>query len=208
MLTQANISQGDLLQERLESDLRDLFGCNVMSENDSDHDTCSSYNSEGSDGDVSVITEYDEFDAISVEDEEVVTDLFEGMPEPQPEIVGCPGFALCIDNIDMNIRKSDQRYGRTTQSFHFCHGFAVQNRVNSTKLSDGPPSGVLSSDLILPKEADRDSILEDFTVLVSRYIHYIYIYVQSFCIVLYVFTIIDEISLLQDTCTVYARIWS
>ena len=86
--------------------------------------------------------------------------------------------------------------------------FAVQNRVNSTKLSDGPPSGVLSSDLILPNEADRDSILEDFTVLASRYIHYIYIYVRSFCIVLYVFTIIDEISLLQDTCTVYARIWS
>ena len=69
MLTQANVSQGDLLQERLESDLRDLFGCDVMSENDSDHNTCSSYNSEGSDGEVSVITEYDEFDAISVEDE-------------------------------------------------------------------------------------------------------------------------------------------
>ena len=36
------------------------------------------------------------------------------------------GYVLVIDNIDMNIRRSFQRC-RTTKSYHFCHGFAVQN---------------------------------------------------------------------------------
>ena len=117
---------------------------------------------------MSVFSESNECDVCSIEDEEVVTDASECMEESQQEIIGCPGFALCIDNIDMNIRRSNQRFGRTTQSLHFCHGYAVQNRVNSTKLANRPPSGVLSSDLILPNEADRNCILDDFTVLVSR----------------------------------------
>ena len=30
-----------------------------------------------------------------------------------------PGFVLVIDNIDMNVRRSDQRVDRTTSSYHF-----------------------------------------------------------------------------------------
>jgi len=61
------------------------------------------------------------------------------------------GFALVIDNIDMNVRRSDQRVDRTTSSYHFCHAYAVLNRVNSTLLED---SGVLSLDLMLPAQSD------------------------------------------------------
>jgi len=80
-----------------------------------------------------------------------------------------PGFVLVIDNIDMNIRRSDQRVDRTTSSYHFCHAFALLNRVNSTLLEDNPISGVLSLDQILPSRSDLDMILEEFQVFVSRY---------------------------------------
>ena len=35
-----------------------------------------------------------------------------------------PGFVLVIDNVDMNIRRSDQRVDCTTSLYHFCHGYA------------------------------------------------------------------------------------
>ena len=81
-----------------------------------------------------------------------------------------PGFVLVIDNIDMNVRPSEQRVDRTTSSYHFCHAFALQNRVNSTLLEDSPPSGVLSLDQILPSQKDLDIIMEEFQVFVSRYL--------------------------------------
>jgi len=46
-----------------------------------------------------------------------------------------PVFVLVMDNIDMNARRSDQRDDRTTSSYHFCHAFALLNRVNSTLLA-------------------------------------------------------------------------
>ena len=201
MLTQVNESQGDPLQNQLESDMRELFGCEIMLETDSDDDTCSTCSSVYTVGDVSIITEEDDLDVLSVEDneedeegvvteeegvvteeggvvteEEVVTevtDASEDMPGAQSENVtsGCPGFGVVIDNVDINVRRSHQRIGRTTQSYHFCHGYAVLNRVDSTKLLDRLPSGALSVDLILPNESDIDSILDDFIVLAARYIH-------------------------------------
>ena len=45
MLTPGPESQGDLLQEQLELDLRNLFGSVAMSDDASDDDTCSSCSS-------------------------------------------------------------------------------------------------------------------------------------------------------------------
>ena len=53
------------------------------------------------------------------------------------------GYVLVMDNIDMNVRRSFQRHDRTTKSYHFCHLYALQNRINTSTLSDGPPSGTL-----------------------------------------------------------------
>ena len=81
-----------------------------------------------------------------------------------------PGFVLVIDNIDMNVRRSDQRVDRTTSSYHFCHGYALLNRVDSTLLEDNrAPSGVLSLDNMLPTQADLENILGEFQMFVSRY---------------------------------------
>ena len=80
----------------------------------------------------------------------------------------CPGFTIVIDNVDMNVRRSDQRVDRTTNSYHYCHGYAVMNRVNSTLLSDHPPSGIISVEDVLPNKTDLDRILGDFEVFISR----------------------------------------
>ena len=80
----------------------------------------------------------------------------------------CPGFVQVIDNIDLNVRRSDQRFNYSTQSFHFCHMYGLLNRVNSTVLHDEPPSGMLSSELILPSKIELDHILKDFTIFVER----------------------------------------
>ena len=79
------------------------------------------------------------------------------------------GYVLVIDNIDINVRRSYQRIDRSTESFHFCHAYAVLNRINTTVLSDAPSSGELSVDFILPGQDDLKKITDDFTVLVSRY---------------------------------------
>ena len=80
----------------------------------------------------------------------------------------CPGHSLVIDNIDLNVRRSDQRVDRTTKSYHFCNGYALLNRVNSTQLVDQTPSGSLSLDQILPNKTDADKIMADFEIIVSR----------------------------------------
>ena len=80
----------------------------------------------------------------------------------------CPGYVLVIDNIDMNVRRSNQRVDRTTQSYHYCHGYAVKNRVNSTTLADHPPSGTLSVENVMLNKMDLDSILDEFKVIISR----------------------------------------
>ena len=79
------------------------------------------------------------------------------------------GYVLVIDNIDINVRWSYQQIDCSTESFHFCHVYAVLNRINTTVLSDAPSSGELSVDSILPGQDDLKKIMDDFTVLVSRY---------------------------------------
>ena len=150
-----------------------------MSDEASDDDTCSSCSSVYSVGDISIISQVSgsECEASSFEedDEEAVmedVDELSDIQEPQSmnETSRCPGFVIVIDNVDMNVRRSDQRIGRTTRSYHFCHGYAVLNRVDSAKLEDRRPSGVLSVDQILPTDAEIGSILDECTILIERYI--------------------------------------
>ena len=100
-----------------------------------------------------------------------------------------------IDSFDMNIRQSYKRTGRTTKSYHFCNAYAALNRVNTSSLADHPPSGVLSPDLILPCKDDLDKILDEFSVLVSRYVFT--------CSMIYYFYVF---SFFKGYCTVFARI--
>ena len=76
---------------------------------------------------------------------------------------------MVMDNVDMNVRRSFQQCDRTTTSYHFCHVYGLLNQIDSSSLSDGPPSGNLSSDMVLPNSSDLKRIMGDFAVLVSRH---------------------------------------
>ena len=152
-------------------------------EGDDAYSTCSTVYTVG---DVSIITDESDGDEdvacidniededlpLNSEDNEDQTDSTEHLdqsPLLEASPSSCPGYTLVIDNIDMNIRRSEQRIGRTTMSYHYCHGYAVKNRMNTTSLADGPPTGVLSAEKVLPSEVDLDKILDDFKVIMSRY---------------------------------------
>ena len=131
-------------------------------------------------GDVSVISEEDEDDDYSThlknpddaDLEEQATLQNEDTPMEHIQYSQssdkCPGFVQVIDNIDLNVRRSDQIVNYSMQSFHFCHMYGLLNRVNSTVLQDEPPSGMLSSELILPSKIELDHILKDFIIFVER----------------------------------------
>ena len=86
------------------------------------------------------------------------------------------GYVHVIDNVDMNVRRSFQRSDRTTRSYHFCHAYAVLNRIDTSTLSDGPPSGTLSTEDILPSSNDLFVIIEDFIELMKRFVVQLYNY--------------------------------
>ena len=110
--------------------------------------------------------ECEDFDEIDVSEDTVSQSAGEITQEQR--WLTSPGYILVIDNVDINVRRSYQRVGSTTTSYHLCHGYAAQNRVHSTKLADGPPSGTLTIDDVLPSINDLESSLNDFEVLVSR----------------------------------------
>ena len=112
--------------------------------------------------------ECEDFDEIDVSEDTVSRSAGESEITQEQHWLTSPGYILVIDNVDMNVRRSYQRVGSTTTTYHFCHGYAAQNRVHSTKLADGPPSGTLTIDDVLPSINDLESSLNDFEVLVSR----------------------------------------
>ena len=67
----------------------------------------------------------------------------------------------------MNVQRSFQWCDRTTASYHFCHVYGLLNQIDSSSLSDGQPSGHLSSDMVLLNSSDLRRIMGNFAVLVS-----------------------------------------
>ena len=51
------------------------------------------------------------------------------------------GFVVTIDILDINVRPSFQTTDHATKLYHFCHAYAVLNRINTSTSEDGPPSG-------------------------------------------------------------------
>lgn len=83
----------------------------------------------------------------------------------------CLGYRFIGDNVDKNIKPSYQRHEHRTQSLHYFHSYAVKDRTNSTLLSDVPPNFIIPDPMMfLPSQEDIDSMKEEFSVLLKRYI--------------------------------------
>lgn len=78
------------------------------------------------------------------------------------------GFVIVGDNIDKNVRPSNQRVDRRTQSLHCFHSYASGNRIKISNFSNNCPSGEVSPKSVLPNQDDLRKILNDFETLVLR----------------------------------------
>ena len=82
------------------------------------------------------------------------------------------GFVIVGDNLDKNFRPSHQREDRQTQSLHVFHSCAIKNHVDVSSLSDKPASAIMTADQFLLSKDDVSKVMQEFEVLVSRYVIY------------------------------------
>ena len=93
------------------------------------------------------------------------------------------GFVIVGDNLDKNFRPSHQREDRQTQSLHLFHSCAINNHVDVSSLSDKPASAIMTADQFLLSKDDVSKVMQEFEVLVSRYV--IYMLSQYRCQLIY-----------------------
>ena len=82
------------------------------------------------------------------------------------------GYKFVGDNIDKNVKPRFQRHEIRGQSFHFFHGFAVQdkNKVDFSECSDRPPvQSVQEANVLLPSQTDIKLIKEELSIPIARY---------------------------------------
>lgn len=86
------------------------------------------------------------------------------------------GFEFVGDNIDKNVNSRHMKQDRQTQSMYYYHSYAVCDRTSICGLSESVPNlksiPVLSIPVtkILPSDCDQQSLLHNFTILISRLI--------------------------------------
>ena len=81
------------------------------------------------------------------------------------------GFKIVGDNIDKNVRPSNQRVDHQTRSYHYFHSFAVLDRIDLSISSNRAPNTFnLTIDDFLINSHDIMQLERDFEVLLSRYL--------------------------------------
>ena len=84
------------------------------------------------------------------------------------------GYKLVGDNLDKNVKPRYRRIDQKTQSLHFFHYYAVQDRIDLSNVPDEPNPCLQKavSDLdvatLLPSDSDHQAMIYNFGILVSR----------------------------------------
>lgn len=82
------------------------------------------------------------------------------------------GFKIFGDNIDKCVHCRHMQIWKQTQSLHYFHSYAVQDRVGCSNLSDDPKSSPATAkddiDTVLPTVEDDAILHHDFAILVAR----------------------------------------
>ena len=86
--------------------------------------------------------------------------------EPVPDM--SDGYVIGCDSIDKNVRPSNQRGDRRTQSWHCFQSYCASSRIKTSTFSCDSPSAVVLPSSVLPNQEDLKKILNDFEVLLSR----------------------------------------
>ena len=92
--------------------------------------------------------------------------------ETEVVIEGWHGYKFVGDNIDKRVKPSRQRAEIKGQELHHFHGYAVRDRVDLSVMSDkAPHSTSPDADQFLPSNEDISALIEELTILVSRYFY-------------------------------------
>ena len=88
---------------------------------------------------------------------------------PPPALPPWDGFKLVGDNIDKNIRPSDQRFHRQTRSLHYFHLYAVRDRVNFSNTTDvANTTKIIDPKTLVVSQAEWGIFKNHCEVLISR----------------------------------------
>ena len=81
------------------------------------------------------------------------------------------GFKFVGDNIDKEVKPRFQRSEIRGNDGHYFHGFAVQDRINFSQLSEEkPPRVEPQSSQLLPSSEDITAYKNALEILISRYV--------------------------------------
>ena len=93
------------------------------------------------------------------------------LPATGPGVVSeWTSFKIVGDNVDKNVRPSNQRIDHQTVLLHYFHAIAVRDRIDFSSLSDIAPEEItIDPDVLLPTSTDLELLTQEFEVLVARY---------------------------------------
>ena len=72
-------------------------------------------------------------------------------------------YKFVIDNVDKNVKPSFERAEIKGKSYHHLHGYSVQDRIDTSLLSDSIPA----HKQMLPSKSDIDTLKDELVILVS-----------------------------------------
>ena len=89
---------------------------------------------------------------------------------PQPHLpLKWTGFKNLADNLDKNVKPSNQQIDQQTKSLHYFHSIAVHNQIDCSSLSDTAPTHIcIDPNVLLPTADDLDKLKKEFQILVAR----------------------------------------
>ena len=88
-----------------------------------------------------------------------------------PSGSGPLNYKFVIDNVDKNVKLSFQRDEIQGHSYHCVHGYCVQDRVDTSMLSDREPQFRKADPVIMvPSQTDIDHVKDEMVTFVTRYV--------------------------------------
>ena len=78
-------------------------------------------------------------------------------------------YKFVIVNIDKNIKPSFQCSEIQGRSYHHLHGYSVQDRIDTSGLSDCiPPFRIADASVMLPAQSEIDVLKDEMVTFVAR----------------------------------------
>lgn len=104
---------------------------------------------------------------------------------PETEQSTWNGYQIIGDTLNKEVKPRYKRIDRWTASLHFFQHYALRDHINLSSLSDVPnpylsvPTSEFPIDTLLPRPADHQTLLNNFTILISRVVVFELVYFEN-----------------------------